>query len=359
MKKTQQTLTTIIVFIILTFFAGPTWARVCTGDYIIDNINTSGDIAALSGCTEITGSLYIRETQLTSLSGLENLTSTVGKVSIFSNDSLTDLSALQNLTSVGWDLSIQENDSLTSLTGPENLTSLDWDLIIIENTSLTSLSGLQNLTSVDGYFIIQENANLNSLSDLSSLTSVGGAFHIVYCNSLLSLNGLENLTSIDGYLIIQMNEILTNLCALSNVNMRDDRILQIYNNTALSMATANALETQLRDNGFTGVAEIYNNDGSGLGTCDEVNISLGDIIGTVSGDVLENTYMLLYKNSCGASELLEYVFADTDGNYSFTDLSNGNYKVTPMLSGYTFSPSDQILTFSGAPVTGVDFIILN
>jgi hypothetical protein len=160
------------------------------------------------------------------------------------------------------------------------------------------------------------------------------------------------------------------------------------------MDTAYALETQLRDNGFAGTAEIYNNDGSGLVTCDEEsdidgdsvpdNVDNcpndynpgqedadndnvgdvcdevhGDISGTVSGDVLENTYVLLYEDSCGTSDLLEYVFVDTDGNYSFTNLSNGNYRVKPVLTGYTFSPSDQILTFSSTPVTGVDFISLN
>ena len=61
MKKTKQTLATIISIIILTFFAGPAWAGVCTGDYYIDDINTSGDIAALSDCTEITGSLLINQ----------------------------------------------------------------------------------------------------------------------------------------------------------------------------------------------------------------------------------------------------------------------------------------------------------
>ena len=76
MKKTKQTLATIISIIILTFFAGPAWAGVCTGDYYI---YTSNDIAALSGCTEINGSLMILQSNdITSLSALSNLTSVSG-----------------------------------------------------------------------------------------------------------------------------------------------------------------------------------------------------------------------------------------------------------------------------------------
>ena len=124
------------------------------------------------------------------------------------------------------------------------------------------------------------------------------------------------------------------------------------------MDTAYALETQLRENGFTGVAGIDNNNGSGLVSCDGVVIP-GDISGTVSGEFKEDVLIVLYENSCGNSDLLEYIYTDTYGNYDFTGLSNGNYKVVPQETGHIFSPSDQILSFSGIPVTGVDFNISN
>jgi hypothetical protein len=78
MKKTQQELISISSLIIFTLFAVPAWAVVCTGNYIIDNNDTSGDIAVLSDCTEVTGSLTIRYTSLTSISALSNLTSVNG-----------------------------------------------------------------------------------------------------------------------------------------------------------------------------------------------------------------------------------------------------------------------------------------
>ena len=71
MKKKHQLLATIIILIISFFSIAQ--AEVCDGDYFIDDIDSSGDIAVLSGCTEITGRLTIGNTTLTSLTGLENL----------------------------------------------------------------------------------------------------------------------------------------------------------------------------------------------------------------------------------------------------------------------------------------------
>jgi hypothetical protein len=47
--------------------------------------------------------------------------------------------------------------------------------------------------------------------------------------------------------------------------------------------------------------------------------------------------------------------ADGTGNYSFTGLANGTYAVAPSRTGYTFNPSTQAATVSGANVTGVNF----
>lgn len=49
------------------------------------------------------------------------------------------------------------------------------------------------------------------------------------------------------------------------------------------------------------------------------------------------------------------VTADGSGNYTISGLSNGNYTLTPSAAGYTFSPTSQPETVSGANITGVDF----
>ena len=96
MKKTQQIFVVITSLVALTFFVGNVHAQVCTGDYTIDEVDTAGDIASLSGCTEITGSLIIEDTALTDLTGLENLTAVEGSLHIWNNPVLTSLNGLNN-----------------------------------------------------------------------------------------------------------------------------------------------------------------------------------------------------------------------------------------------------------------------
>jgi hypothetical protein len=49
------------------------------------------------------------------------------------------------------------------------------------------------------------------------------------------------------------------------------------------------------------------------------------------------------------------VTADTSGNYTFPNLTNGSYTVTPTKSGFTFSPASLPVTVNGANVTSVNF----
>jgi hypothetical protein len=65
---------------------------------------------------------------------------------------------------------------------------------------------------------------------------------------------------------IDFNNVLTNLCALYYANVAGN--INIYENSLLSMDTANALETQLRRNGFTGTTDIRDNSGTGQVFCD-------------------------------------------------------------------------------------------
>ena len=46
---------------------------------------------------------------------------------------------------------------------------------------------------------------------------------------------------------------------------------------------------------------------------------------------------------------------DASGNYTFTGLDNGSYTVTPSRTGFTFSPTDNTQTVSGADITAVNF----
>ncbi len=293
----KKTLISIFSFIILTFFAGSSQAVDYPGDYTIDNIDTSGDIAGLAGYTGVDGTLKIISTTLTDLSGLENITN-VGALYISINAALTSLGALSKLTSVSGDLIIQYNHTLTSLSGLNNITRVGVDLYINNNDALTSLGALSNLTRVGESLDIIFNDALTSLNGLDNITYVGGTLRIAANAALTSLNGLDNITNV-GTLHIGSNETLTNLCALYNVNLNSAYTLQIYDNTLLSMDTAYALETQLRSNGFTGTAYIHDNNGSGLVSCDLEEPSIyGNVSGSCGGPALKDVYMLLYRESC-------------------------------------------------------------
>jgi hypothetical protein len=61
------------------------------------------------------------------------------------NNSLISLTGLDNVPSIGGSISIRYNDALTSLTGLDNLTSIEGSISISYNDALTSLSGLDNI----------------------------------------------------------------------------------------------------------------------------------------------------------------------------------------------------------------------
>ena len=116
---------------------------------------------------------------LTSLSGLENITSVGGSLSIWNNATLTNLSGFVNITSVGGSLYIDENDVLTSLSGLENITSVGGNLSIGSyyrgNLALTSLE-MTGLQRVDGDFTISGNPLLCNIlaDDLMNQVLAGG-----------------------------------------------------------------------------------------------------------------------------------------------------------------------------------------
>jgi hypothetical protein len=340
MKKTQQILATIISLIILTFFVGIAQAQICEGEYfIIDDNDTSGDIAALSGCTEIWGTLYIVNTNLTSLDGLENINNIHDDLRISDNDALTSLSGLSNITNVSGSLQIEDNDALTSLSGLNNLTSVGGFLQIMFNNALTSLNGLENLNNIhwntakNWNLLIVGNRSLTDISTLSNITSLGGSLEIVNNDALTSLNGLENLTS-GKALIIRENDILINLCALYNLNIGIYR-LSIYNNTDLSMDTAYALETQLRSNGFTGTSNIHDNSGIKQFFCGPGR----EIYGNVSGDIQAGVNVSIYRTNCGGDILEATITTNSEGYYSFGGLEDSRYLLVVEKIGYSFSSS--------------------
>jgi len=103
----------------------------------IDNFQTD-----YPNCSEILGEVIISGNEITSLNGLNVLTSISEYLSIENNNILTNLSGLENLTTIQGDLNIG-----------------NWNLwpAMYGNPSLISLDGLDNLAYIGGSLFISFN----------------------------------------------------------------------------------------------------------------------------------------------------------------------------------------------------------
>jgi len=83
----------------------------------------------------------------------------------------------------------------------------------------------------------------------------------------------------------------------------------------------------------------------GVGSC----IKLYTISGTVDGDVIDGITISL------TGDISESTTTDSNGDYSFTNIINGSYTVTPSLTNYTFTPVSEDIIIDENDETGVDF----
>jgi len=234
------------------------------------------------GCTQIPGKMTIAESDsasitnldslypinyiyslniynnaaLTSLRGLDSLTSIGRDLSLFNNASLTSLNGLNNLISIG-ELYVSYCTSLTSLSSLERLTTVGNNLFIDNIPALTSLSGLDSLNFVGGTLLLYRNVELKNVDALGNLTSVGGVLDLGYNDALTSLGGLSNLTSVGGGLSVYYNSSLTSLSGLDNMDFSTiiTGILIDYN-PQLVVCNVKSICDYLENGGF---ATIYSN----------------------------------------------------------------------------------------------------
>lgn len=73
------------------------------------------------------------------------------------------------------------------------------------------------------------------------------------------------------------------------------------------------------------------------------------ISGKVSGDIVSGVTITLSGN--GSS----FTTTDSNGNYSFSGANNGNYTITPSMTGYAFNPTSINATVNNANLTGQNF----
>lgn len=258
-------------------------------------------------CTSISGALIINGTDITNLTGLENIEYVLGDVAIH-NTQLTSLNDL-SLIGVNGHFEINSNTQLATLAALTNITSLG-SLHIVNNDNLLSLNGLENIESIntDATAIIglEINGN-NSLTDITALAT------------LASLNGSE--------LIIDNNIALTTLSGLDAIWANTISNLSIQNNSSLSNASTTSICIYLNNSfpatitgnapGATTIAEVEAN--CNLPECPE-----GDVTIETQNEL---DYFLIQYPNC----------SQIDGDLTLTQLQNNE----------DFSPLSNITEITG------------
>lgn len=193
---------------------------------IVGDLNVlDSDLTTLTGLealTSVTGALNIRQNSaLTSLDGLEGLRGQLTSLVIFDNDSLTNLTALDGLGTAS-SLDVSSNSSLQSLDGLDGLVSISDSIVVARNPALADVDGLAALTAgIAGRLTIKDNATLTSISGLRGIRFVRDGMEIANNPQLTSLDGLVGLLQLGDYgtgdVIISNNIALTSIDGLSNV----------------------------------------------------------------------------------------------------------------------------------------------
>lgn len=248
----------------------------CTGSGLFLDINgQNSNITNLNGLSQLTSivRLGIFFTDITDLSGLENITDVYSGIFILANNGLTNLEGLNSLQTVGDRLRVVLNTDMTSLEGLESLTQVGGEVGIELNGQLKSLSGLNNLSRVGGTFKILSQPSLPSLAGLESLEEVGGAsddIFDIFNNPLLEdLAGLENLRQVNGILRIRGNNGLLTVNELNDLEDVRTRI-SFESNPLLSFCAIDVICNNLEN---SGVELVFEDNAFGCSTREEVEDS--------------------------------------------------------------------------------------
>ena len=232
--------------------------KVYDGDYLI---NSPARLKALSGFTEVTGSLIIGFVpyfiyQMQDAGILINDNALLE--SKFSLRKIRNLDGLESLTTIGGHLQIGGcvwmdacigNQKLRDIEGLRNLKSVGGDVEIVSNISLTNIDGLRSLEEIGGSLSISGNPVLKNLAGLNNLTTVGHGVSIGWHIALRHIDGFDNLTSLGGSLTIRKNVVLKDISGINNIT--STTYLQIKENPLLQSITGLSQLTHVGDGTYT------------------------------------------------------------------------------------------------------------
>ncbi len=101
-------------------------------------------------------------------------------------------------------------------------------------------------------------------------------------------------------------------------------------------------------------------------TGDRFNLSIVEVLAASGGDSTSTISGTLSPVSLGSGSVITLSLPgggaatttpDGSGNYSFANLANGTYTVTPSKSGQTFAPASQTVTIAGTNIPGINFAL--
>ncbi|MEM7738034.1 MAG: hypothetical protein AAF267_19835 [Deinococcota bacterium] len=164
-------------------------ALASVGELSIFEEQTLVSLAGLENLTSLSSLEITGSPNLTSLQGIEGLAS-INDLKLF-NMSVTSFAPLTNFN-VTNSLSVIRSN-ITSFAGLEGTTLLLGGLIVDNNPALTSLAGLENVRIVGGVaFMIAANPLLESLDDLDALEIIR-SYIVIMDNGLTSIAELDNI----------------------------------------------------------------------------------------------------------------------------------------------------------------------
>jgi len=275
-----------------TFIEGE--VRINSGNNPITNLNGLSNIITMGSL------IFERPYSLTSLQGLDQLTSISDYLLFIDCDALINLHGLEDLSSVGGRLEIDICEMLNNLDGLNNLTYVGDVLIIDNNPSLTRIDGLSALNYIGGGVVLSDNDALTSLQGFG-IQYIGILLNIVGNNALHDLTGLETLHTIEGgYLSISNNDGLVSLNGIQNIINGSLDHININNNPILSICNVKSICDVLSSP--NALVEISNNS-IGCNNQEEVEEACG-IDGVIENKFLSN--LIVHPNPCTTSTNIEY-----------------------------------------------------
>jgi len=188
-------------------------------------------------------------------------------------------------------------------------------------------------------------------------------------------------------LLVRYNYALTSLCGLYNINHSDSSYsyFSISGNSSLSMATAHAFLTQLRNNGITSTIDISENDGTSHVFCDNDEDDVHDhidncpnnfnpeqedvdsddtgdacdadtVYGMITG-ALPGLKVELVNVTCGSESVYDSARTDSEGYFALGSIPYGRYLVLPKSLYVDFDPIYGLIQIPQTGVQAYDFTV--